>query len=259
VIEADRYSDDNIAPTLRTLKARGTIADPDPILTLDNVQLIEATAYDGTPTAAAVMRLRTQITDPAPSSTSLGSLFAIQLVRNGESTLADTLIVDPDIGLCYGQSTSILFTPSQHLKRRQYPFTSYPTPAANEEIGSADIIGASLNSDGTRWISPGVKVLDAITANTTLSLPANWAIDSIFFTNTTANAVTGGLRLGTSAGAADIVAAQPIAANAIGHIAPASILLRLFSTSGSQTIFAQAVTAWNGASVNLSFMLRKVF
>ena len=71
--------------------------------------------------------------------------------------------------------------------------------------------------------------------------------------------MTGGIKIGTTSGATDVVAAQAVGANALGTIADASILKKVFSRSAAQTLFIQAVTAWNSASVELAFVLAKVF
>ena len=71
--------------------------------------------------------------------------------------------------------------------------------------------------------------------------------------------MTGGIRIGTTSGAADVVAAQAIGGNSLDTIGDASILKKVFSRAAAQTLFIQAVTNWNGASVELSFVLGKVF
>lgn len=103
------------------------------------------------------------------------------------------------------------------------------------------------------------NVITALTANGTFVVPAVWAIDDIFIVNTTANAITGGLRIGTTGGGVDVVVALAVGANLIGHIPEASMLKRLFSTSVDQTLYIQAVTLWNSASLNLRIVLKKVF
>jgi lysophospholipase L1-like esterase len=80
-------------------------------------------------------------------------------------------------------------------------------------------------------------------------IPAGAVIDSICFQNQTANAVTGGIRIGTTAGGADVVAAQAVGASAIGHVADSAILKRFFSFTSPQILHVSAVTAWNSASV----------
>lgn len=109
--------------------------------------------------------------------------------------------------------------------------------------------------------SVGVSIiaLDAVTANTTASIPAGWAIDSVYAVNTTANAITGGLKIGTTDGGVDVVAAVALGANFVGHIPDATLLKRLFSTASAQTLYLQAVTLFNSASLNIRIVIRKVF
>ena len=98
-------------------------------------------------------------------------------------------------------------------------------------------------------------VLPAVAAaNTAASVPANGFIQQIVIVNTTANAITGGLKVGTTAGATDIAAAVAIAGNAIVTVTDAALLKRWFSTSSAQQIFIDAVAAWNSASVNITIV-----
>lgn len=119
--------------------------------------------------------------------------------------------------------------------------------------------GIVLCADGDDWLSPGVKRLRAVTANTTISIPAGWAIAAIHYAETAGNDITDGVKIGATDGAADVVAAQAVDANAIGTIADADILRKVFSRSDAQTLFVQAVSSWNSASVEFSFALIKVF
>jgi len=56
-----------------------------------------------------------------------------------------------------------------------------------------------------------------------------------------------------------VTADTSFSASAIGSISDANILLKVFSRTVAQTLFVQAVTSWNSASVEFSFVLRKVF
>ena len=85
------------------------------------------------------------------------------------------------------------------------------------------------------------------TANGQIVLPAGVMLRRIYFRNRTANAVTGGIRIGTSAGGTQIVTAQAIAANAIVSVLPT---IENYQAT-AQTLFVEAVTAWNGAQVDV--------
>lgn len=101
--------------------------------------------------------------------------------------------------------------------------------------------------------------LRGIAAKTTISIGAGWTIDAIFFNNTTANAVTGGMKIGTTDGGADVVAAQAVAGNALSHVTAAAILKRVFSRTAAQTVWVDAVTAWNSAALDVVIFCRKAF
>ena len=86
-----------------------------------------------------------------------------------------------------------------------------------------------------------------LTANGQIVLPAGVMLRRIYFRNRTANAVTGGIRIGTSAGGTQIVTAQAIAANAIVSVIPTIENYQ----ANAQTLFVEAVTAWNNAQVDV--------
>lgn len=124
----------------------------------------------------------------------------------------------------------------------------------------------TTGSPGT-WTPIGAiddtKYKSALTQTTAGSISscvtAKYAITHIFIENTTANAITGGLKIGTTAGATDVVAAQAVGANALIVISDASILKRLFNTgSTAQTIYFDAVTSWNSASINIYFKMQRM-
>lgn len=97
------------------------------------------------------------------------------------------------------------------------------------------------------------QLLSGIGANTTIICPAGYSLLAVSLFNSTANAVTGGVKIGTTSGAVDVVAAQAVAANACLRILDAALLLKYFSPTVDQTLFIQAVAAWNSAAVNFKF------
>lgn len=101
------------------------------------------------------------------------------------------------------------------------------------------------------------SVLTAVTANTTFVVPAGYYIVNVLYQNTTANIVTGGVRVGTTDGGVDVVVALAIGANAIGAIPNATLLKQYFSSSVNTTLYIQTVTLWNSASLNLTFVMAK--
>ena len=105
--------------------------------------------------------------------------------------------------------------------------------------------------------STTITVKGVTAANSAITLPPNSIIDFITIESTNANAITGGLKFGTGSGLLDIVAAQAVAGNSLVVITDAAILKRYFSTTASQQIFFDAVTAWNSANVNVRIMYSK--
>lgn len=98
----------------------------------------------------------------------------------------------------------------------------------------------------------------AKTAAFTFSVPAGYYIKDIFVQNTTANAVTGGLKIGTTLGGVDVVAALAVGANALTYVLDAAILLRIFSLTAATTLYFDAVTLFNSASLNVTMVLGKL-
>ena len=96
-----------------------------------------------------------------------------------------------------------------------------------------------------------------VTANTTLVIPAGYSILQVIIENTSANAITGGVKIGTSSGGTQVVVALAVGANSIQKIPDATLLKSVFSRTASQTLYIQAVTLWNSASLNIHFVLRK--
>ena|SRR5882672_6641549 len=95
-------------------------------------------------------------------------------------------------------------------------------------------------------------------ANTTVVIPAGYAIISLTIQNTNANPVTGGVKIGTTSGATDVAVAIAVAGNAIIGVPDATVLKKLFSMSADQTLFIQTVTLWNAAVVNFQFILSRL-
>lgn len=97
-----------------------------------------------------------------------------------------------------------------------------------------------------------------ITGNTTVSIPAGYSILQIVVENTTGNAVTGGIRIGTTAGGVDVVTAIAVSANALFVITDTVLLKSIFSLSTDTTLYIETVTLWNSANLNIRFVLRKI-
>lgn len=96
----------------------------------------------------------------------------------------------------------------------------------------------------------------AVAANTTFTVPAGYMIEAIVIKNNTANAITGGLRFGSTDGGAQVITAQAVGANAYLRVADAALLLAVFAAE--QIVYVQAVTAWNSANVDLWVVFRRL-
>lgn len=96
-----------------------------------------------------------------------------------------------------------------------------------------------------------------ISSNATFTIPASFYIEHIIVENTTANAVLGGIKIGTTNGGSDVVSVFLCPGNSLQHIPDSSINKRVFSLSSSQTLYIQAVTLWNSATLSIHFIIRK--
>lgn len=103
-----------------------------------------------------------------------------------------------------------------------------------------------------------IKLTGVTAANSAISIPANGLVDYIIVNSTNANAITGGLKFGTTAGAIDVCAAMAVAGNSLTYVTDALLLKRIFSTSASQQLFFDAVTLWNGASVDVTVVYKQI-
>lgn len=86
-------------------------------------------------------------------------------------------------------------------------------------------------------------------ANSALTLPARVKMLGAYVHNQTANAVTGGLKFGTTNGGVDIIAALAVA-GVVDNVS-ADISLLKVSWAATQQIFIDAVTSWNSAVVDI--------
>jgi hypothetical protein len=85
---------------------------------------------------------------------------------------------------------------------------------------------------------------------------AGFRIVAILVDETTGNAVTGGINIGTAAAGSQIVSAQAVSGSSLNI--DCTLLKRYFSDTNPQTVYVSAVTGWNSASVNLKLILERV-
>lgn len=124
---------------------------------------------------------------------------------------------------------------------------------AQADVGFFQSLG--FTQPGLQSIIFTTGVLTGTTAvQITPSLPAGAYIRDIFVDNSTANAVTGGIDIGKTSGAADIVSALTCAANCLTFVADSALLLRVFSKTAQQAMFVVGHTAGNSANLNLTIV-----
>ena len=251
-----RFGNASGGPQYYFLKGRGsTIGSATIVQDGDELGAFSFAGMDGVQaTNGAIIRVAV---DGTPGAGAMPCRLVF-LLNSGGVSPTEKMRLSPDGSIQLGGSNTVI-TGSRHFVTRQYANASLPAANAGEHVGCSDVAGALLGSDATSWLSPGVKRLRAVTANATVSIPAGWAIEAIHYAETAGNGVTGGVKIGTTSGAADVVAAQAVGAGSLGTVAAGDILKHVFSRVSAQTLHVQAVTAWNGASVELSLALRKVF
>lgn len=79
-----------------------------------------------------------------------------------------------------------------------------------------------------------IALRSIVAANSTIILPANCYINAVSVRNNTANAITGGLKFGTTNAGVDIYAALAVGASIFTNMLDASVLKRFFSASATQ-------------------------
>lgn len=94
--------------------------------------------------------------------------------------------------------------------------------------------------------------LNGANAATSMILPQAGLIRDIFVNNTTTHILTGGLKFGSTSGAADIYAALAVGASSTNFTTDALLLQRFFGAA--QTIFIDTLGAWNSAVVNIDLL-----
>lgn len=120
--------------------------------------------------------------------------------------------------------------------------------------GEGNQTAGFFSGNGTS-VGVGSTIANAKTANFTMAVPAGMVIRDIFVRETAGNAVTGGLKFGTSSGGTQVVTAFAVAGNSFAAVSASDISARLFSATSAQTLYVQAVTAWNSASVDVTVTL----
>lgn len=95
----------------------------------------------------------------------------------------------------------------------------------------------------------GVSRLLNLAAAGSLTIPQGARVRAIHIRNQTANAVTGGVKVGTTSGGVDVLAAGAVAASVV--VSYPSIISAV-NTAGVRTLFVDAVTAFNAAILDIA-------
>lgn len=96
-------------------------------------------------------------------------------------------------------------------------------------------------------------------ADTSIYIPAGYFIQNILVEETTNHAITGGLDVGTTDGGQEVIAAMTVGGNSKLSVADTALLKRYLSRTVDTLIYLVAHTAWNSASIDVTFMLSKVY
>lgn len=197
-----------------------------------------------------------------------GNSINIDSVQSG-MTVSDNHIIYGTVRIYKCTGVSII---GGLMNSDAYTFTSntnfringvtFPNTLANTltqtGIAPSMINNYKLNGDNCAYVNAFYSEKNNFTADGTFSVPKGYYIHSIVFENTTANAVTGGIRIGTTNGGTEVVVAQALGANELVEVADANILKTIFSTTTAQTLYIQAVTSWNSANINMYIKLKQL-
>jgi hypothetical protein len=124
---------------------------------------------------------------------------------------------------------------------------------AQADMGDAAASGLTQSSALRSFVFT-TGVLTGTTSIALPSLPASAYIREIIVDNSTANAVTGGIDIGTTAGAADVVSALTCGANCLTFVGDVALLKRVFSKTAQQALFILGHTAGNSANLNVTIV-----
>lgn len=95
----------------------------------------------------------------------------------------------------------------------------------------------------------------AFTLASVLPEAGTYLVKQIVIVETAGNAVTGGIKIGTTSGGAEVVTAQAVGAS--GQV-NATLAKSVFVLAAAQTFYVDAVSAWNSANINLYVVAEKL-
>ncbi len=179
-----------------------------------------------------------------------GVLFEQELVADGTDLL---FVVDVDGILQIDKMKVVQIGCVAEFRPDGMTAAQWQDTSGNQLHGAVD--GATPINLPSNHVARYVKT--AVTGDTVLTdvLPAGYRIKSIVVEETAGNAITGGLKIGTSAGGTQVVNGQAVGANALVDCAPGTVI---FSISAAQTLYVEDVTSWNSASIDLWIQMERV-
>jgi hypothetical protein len=116
---------------------------------------------------------------------------------------------------------------------------------------------------GTRTFASGATVVingtcfmqSTLSADGVMTIPAGYEIKSIVVEEDAGAVMTGGLKIGNTAGGTEVVNAEDIQASALVSCALGKTIFSLTSTTA---LYVRAVSAWNGARINVNIRLEQI-
>lgn len=102
----------------------------------------------------------------------------------------------------------------------------------------------------------------AMTANVSPTIgceAGTYLVKGLYIENSTANAVTGGLNVGTSDDGAEIFATLTVGASGMYWYLPADAVAVAFELTEDDELFFHAETAWNSASLIVKLVLQRLY
>lgn len=191
----------------------------------------------------------------------LGSLLPTQPVIVKPAHAAQAYMCQGDVSGASTGARQIGGVNSQVPSQTLYTLNSNACALIQQaDIGYFAALGFS---PGTSQGPPIIVTTGVLTGTTDFVvgvLPAGAYIQSITVVNATANAVTGGISVGSTANGTDIVATITCGANCVSNSPGTNTLVKsVFTATGgaATTIHAAAVTAW--ASANVTFTVLYAF
>lgn len=190
------------------------------------------------------------------SSLSLSVVSASSFASSGNfrivvTALSSGLPVNAEIMMVTGVSGNT-FTVSRAQESTTAQIHSSGEVVAN--VLTSGLMQQILNggSSGGSSVITNLAVTAVSSSNSSLIMPSRSYIANIVIQETAGHAITGGLNIGTSSNGSQIFSGLSVGANSLQSINAGSLAQTIFSVSSTQTIYLNAASSWNGASINVT-------